>query len=159
MADHAELFKSKYPSDRIAVVLSPTSPPYNTLRRINRATIEIIKYQIKTAHLIVEKSSNPDSDMIKNMLVVERKIKKPYIFITIAHDVDKIIIDKMKQISGKIWKLFIKLSYVDPDIKWKITRTESGEIVYGYRFGIKTNELSNIMDILNGYGCNYQLVT
>lgn len=161
----AKVFKSKFPADRLASILTPTNPPDNILRRINKSTIGIIKYELRSAQVMLDnicKKNGLDDQIVKTMLASPRKIEKPYVELEVNHYCHRTAIDITKQISSTIWKLFIKLSKVDPDISWKYknrkTQEKDGSYMYVYRFNINSEDMSIVCEFLNKYNCSYSLI-
>jgi endonuclease/exonuclease/phosphatase family metal-dependent hydrolase/2'-5' RNA ligase/uncharacterized protein (UPF0248 family) len=143
-------FNKKHPSDHIAVILNIILPSTNLLRKINNNTFGMVKEQISLAHKFISALPN---NIAKKKITEARRINKPYMIISVYDLSPKDTISKMKSISSKIWKVFLKLSYVDPDIDWRKDDED-----HTYKFGMLPNEFELVMDMLNSFGVSYELV-
>jgi endonuclease/exonuclease/phosphatase family metal-dependent hydrolase len=150
------VFNRRYPSDNIMVVLTPSKPYTNILRRITKQTLNIIINEFKMTSQLIK--SFPAQIVSKEILRI-RKIEKPYVIITVSHIFNQNAIQKYKYIASVIWKIFLKLSYFNPDTQWKSVNVNDNTYTYSYKFGIKSNEFELIINDINKFNVDYQLIT
>jgi hypothetical protein len=149
------VFNRKYPSDNIMVVLTPSKPYVNILRRITKQTLHIIINEFNMTYQLMK--SFPAQIVSKEISRI-RKIEKPYVLVIVSEIFNQNAIQKYKYIASVIWKVFLKLTYFNPDIQWQSVKVDDNTYTYSYKFGIKPNEFELIVNDLNKFGVDYQLI-
>jgi uncharacterized protein (UPF0248 family)/endonuclease/exonuclease/phosphatase family metal-dependent hydrolase len=153
--DTVKKFEKKFPSDKIAVIIAPTMPYRNCLRRITPISMNMIKKEINIAAGIIKIFPN---EMAAKELFAYRKIEKPYVELTLQDNNIKNLLKRQKEVSATIWKVFLKMDYYDPDNKWLLKETPYGEHYAIYKVGIHKSEYDSIIPTLARYGDSIRLV-
>lgn len=148
-------FERKFPSDKIAVIIAPTAPYKNCLRRITPVTIDIIKKEINIAAGIIKLFP---AEIAAKEIFAYRKIEKPYVELTLLDNNISNLLKRQKEVSATLWKVFLKLDYYDPDTKWLLKEVPYGDHSAIYRFGIKASQYDTIINDLARHGDSVRLV-